>query len=180
MKKLLFSLFIFISIKIDAQTLTGISVKYNDAYVDWTIYTDDEDVEGNLTMTWQNPDDWSQWTYRIGEHTGTIKTKWNKDLSHWEIRGDNKIISAQQTWQGDNRQWRITNNSFSLDLTCKYGNNWNDWTVNDTKRGKFSVLTAYQNDPRDWNIEDETTEEVTLPMKMTIVFMSIINSVPKD
>lgn len=180
MKKLLFSLFIFISIRIDAQTLTGISVKYNDAYVDWTIYTDHEDVEGNLTMTWQNPDDWSQWTYRIGEHTGTIKTKWNKDMSQWEIRGDNKIISAQQTWQGDNRQWRITNNSFSLDLKCKYGNNWNDWEVDDSKRGKFSVLTAYQNDPRDWNIEDETTEEVPLSMKMIIVFMSIINSVPKD
>jgi hypothetical protein len=180
MKKILFYLLTFLVFNIKAQTLTGISVKYNDAYVDWTIYTDDEDVEGNLTMTWQNPDDWSQWTYRIGEHTGSIKTKWNKDLSHWEIRGDNKIISAQQTWQGDNRQWRITNNSFSLDLKCKYGNNWNDWEVNDSKRGKFSVLTAYQNDPRDWNIEDETTEEVPLTMKMTIVFMSIINSVPKD
>jgi hypothetical protein len=180
MKKLVFSLFIFFTLNLNAQTLTGISVKYNDAYVDWTIYTNDEDVEGNLTMTWQSPDDWSQWTYRIGEHTGTIKTKWNKDLSHWEIRGDNKIISAQQTWQGDNRQWRITNNSFSLDLKCKYGNNWNDWEVDDSKRGKFSVLTAYQNDPRDWNIEDETTEEVPLTMKMTIVFLSIINSVPKD
>lgn len=180
MKKILFYLLTFLVFNIKAQTLTGISVKYNDAYVDWTIYTDDEDVEGTLTMTWQSPDDWSQWTYRIGEHTGTIKTKWNKDLSHWEIRGDNKIISAQQTWQGDNRQWRITNNSFSLDLKCKYGNNWNDWEVNDSKRGKFSVLTAYQNDPRDWTIEDELNEEVTLPMKMAIVFMSIINSVPKD
>jgi hypothetical protein len=180
MKKLLFSLFIFFTLQLNAQTLTGISVKYNDAYVEWSIYTDDEDVEGTLTMTWQNPDDWTQWTYRIGEHTGTIKTKWNKDVSHWEIRGDNKIISAQQIWQGDNRQWRITNNSFSLDLSCKYGNNWNDWTIDDRKRGKISVLTAYQNDARDWNIEDNMSEEVTLPMKMAVVFISIFNSIPKD
>jgi hypothetical protein len=180
MKKIFFALCLFISFKINAQKLTGISVKYNDAYVEWSIYTDDEDVEGNLTMTWQSPDDWTQWTYRVGEHTGSIKTKWNKDLSHWEIRGDNKIISAQQTWQGDNRQWRITNNSFTLDLACKYGNNWNDWAVNDNKRGKFSVLTVYQNDPRDWALEDKLTDDVTLPMKMAIVFMSIINSVPKD
>jgi hypothetical protein len=180
MRKLFLILFFFTIAKTNAQMLTGISVRYNDAFVEWTIYTDDEEVEGSLTMTWQNPDDWSQWTYRISEQTGTIKTKWNNDFSQWEIRGDSKIITAQQTWQGDSRQWRITNNTFSLDLACKYGNNWNDWVVNDTKRGKMSVLTAYQNDPRDWQIEDDMNAEVNLPMKMAIVFMSIINSIPKD
>ena len=163
-----------------AQTLTGFSARFNDAFVDWDIYVDSIDGSaGNLTMTWQHPDDWTQWSYRLGDRSGSIKTKWQKDLTQWEVRGENKTVSAQMMWTNDPRQWRVTDNTFSLELKCRFGNNWNEWIVDDSKRGYFRVITRYDNDPRDWIIEDELDPSVSLPMKMTLLYLVLINSVPK-
>jgi hypothetical protein len=165
---------------LSAQVLTGINTRYNDAFVDWEIYVDSlDDAAGNLTMTWQNPDDWTQWSYRMGDVSGNIKTKWQKDISLWEIRGGNKTVSAQMMWSNDPREWRITNNDFSLELKTRFKQNFDEWVIEDSKHGYFRVLTRYQNDPRDWIIEDELDPSVSLPMKMTILFLVLFNSVPK-
>jgi hypothetical protein len=181
MKQLVFIFCLFLSFNnLQSQTLTGISVRFNDAFVDWDVFVDslDED-KGNLQMTWQHPDDWTNWNYRIGEKTGTIKTKWTRDLEHWETRGENKIISAETIFAGEKRQWRVTNNDFSLELTCTDYQNCEQWTVEDSRRGKFLIYTERQRDPRDWLIEDELDPSVSLPMKMTLVFLAILNTVPK-
>lgn len=160
--------------------MIGISAKFNNAFVEWDIYTDNDNLDGYFTMIWQNPDDWSQWNYRIGDKTGTIKTKWNKDFSQWEIRGDNKIVTAQMIWNNDPRQWRITDNTISLELKTRWGNQLNEWLVEDNARGQFYMSTSIPNDPRDWDIEDELSEDVSLTMKMAIVFLSMFNTVPKN
>jgi hypothetical protein len=181
MRQLAFIFCLFFLIKnANSQILTGISVRFNDSYVDWDVFADslDED-KGNLQMTWQRPDDWSKWSYRLGEKTGTIKTKWSSDLEHWETRGDNKIITAEPVFLGERRQWRITNNDFSLELTCTDYQNCEQWTVEDSKRGRFLIYTERQRDPRDWLIEDELDPSVSLPMKMTLVFLAMLNTVPK-
>ena len=186
MKKILLMFFVLNLFQINtqnAQILRGMSARFNDALVEWDIYTgesDDRGEKGNLTMTWQNPDDWSQWTYRVGEKTGTIKTKWNRDISQWEIRGDNKIITAQMIWSGDPRQWRITDNTMTLELKSKWANQNSEWFVDDDQRGQLFISMNFQNDPRDWNIEDELNQSVSFPMKMAIIFLTMFNSVPKQ
>ena len=162
-----------------SQTLTGISARYNDAFVDWDVFADSLDDKGNLQMTWQRPDDWTKWTYRLGEKTGSLKTKWSRDLEHWETRGDNKIISAEPVFMGDKRQWRVTNNDFSIELTCTDYQNCEQWTVEDPKRGRFIIYTDQRRDLRDWLIEDELDPSVSLPMKMTLVFLAILNTVQR-
>jgi hypothetical protein len=179
MKKILSLLILLSSLQLEAQRFTEISAKYNDAFVEWELYTDDNEKAGTLNMIWQNPDDWSQWNYRIGEKTGTIKTKWNKDFSQWELRGENKIITAQMIWNSDPRQWRITDNTMTLELKTKWGNQLTEWVVDDNKKGQFYMYMDAQNDPRDWQIEDELDETVSFPMKMTLVFLTMFNSVPK-
>ena len=180
MKQLLFGVFLFCGLFSKAQTLTGFSARFNDAFVEWDIYIDEYDEKGYLTMTWQKPDDWSQWSYRIGEKTGTIKTKWNRDFSQWEIRGDNKIITAQMIWNGDPRQWRITDNNITLELKTRWGNQLNEWLVDDNVRGQFYMNASIQNDPRDWDIQDELNESVSFTMKMAITFLTMFNSVPRE
>jgi hypothetical protein len=180
MKKLLFLLFsLHISLS-QAQILTGISARYNDAFVDWDIYTDNDDEQGSLTMTWQKPDDWTQWTYRIGDKSGTIKTKWIRDISLWEVRGDNKIITIQMMWANDPRSWRITDNTMSIDVKSRLGMDFQEWNVDEGKRGKLNIFMDKYNDPRDWNIEDELDESIPLPMKIAILFIVMFNSVPKS
>ena len=179
MKRLLILFALFLAFKINAQIPIGASAKYNDSFVEWDILTEDEKSDGSLTMTWQQPDDWTQWSYRVGEKTGTIKTKWQKDPSLWELRGSNKIISMQQVWSNDPRFWRVTDNAVSLDIKSRFGLNFQEWTVDEGKRGKMSIFMEYSNDPRDWVIEDELDESITFPMKMAIIFLVIYNSVPK-
>ena len=173
-----FVLFCFVQ-TLPAQVLTGFNARYNDAFVEWEVFADSIEAAGSLTMTWQKPDDWTQWSYRLDDKTGTIKTKWQKDISQWETRGENKTVSAQMMWSNDPREWRITNNQFSLELKCRLNGNFNEWVIDDSKRGTFRVFTKYENDPRDWIIEDELTPSVSLPMKMTILFLVLFNSVPK-
>ena len=178
-KKLVFLLF-FAAHNLTAQVLTNFNTRYNDAFVDWEIFTDSlDDHTGNLTMTWQNPDDWSQWTYRIGEQSGSIKTKWARDFESWEVRGDNKIVSVQTIFRGDVRQWRITDNNFSLELTCRDGLRCDEWSVDDAKRGQIQIFTNLRGDPRNWNVDDQLDPSVSLPMKMALVFIAILNSIPK-
>jgi hypothetical protein len=179
MKKIAVIVLLFLFFKTNAQILTGFSARYNNDFVDWEIYTDKDSEKGNLTMTWQQPDDWTQWSYRIGEQTGTIKTKWGKDLSQWEVRGENKVITIQPYWQGDPNNWRITDNDFSLELQTKWRGRVNEWYINDSKRGQMNIFSEYQNDPRDWIIEDELEEVVSFPMKMAIIYIVIFNSVPR-
>lgn len=179
MKRLLILFCLIAFYKTDAQILTGASAKFNDSFVEWEILTDDDNTEGSLTMTWQQPDDWTQWSYRVGEKTGNIKTKWLKDPSLWELRGENKIIAMQQVWSNDPRFWRITDNTVSMELKSRFGLNFQEWNVDEGKRGKISIFMEYSNDPRDWVIEDELDESITFPMKMAIVFLVIYNSVPK-
>ncbi len=179
MKRLLILIILFLFYETDAQILTGASAKFNDSFVEWDILTDDDNTEGSLTMTWQRPDDWTQWSYRVGEKTGTIKTKWLKDPSLWELRGENKIISMQQVWSNDPRFWRVTDNSVSLELKSRFGLNFQEWTLDEGKRGKMTIFMEYSNDPRDWVIEDEMDESIPFPMKMAVIFLVIFNSVPK-
>lgn len=168
----------------NAQILRGLSARFNDAFVDWEVFVsleddDEKEEKGNLTMTWQNPDDWSQWSYRIGDATGNVKTQWARDFDRWEIRGDNKVITASTLFKGDYRQWRITDNNFSVELTCNDRFRCEEWTVDDVKHGKMTIITHVPTDFRDWDINDELDPSVSFPMKMAILFVATFSSVPK-
>lgn len=53
MKFRLFFFFLISSFTINAQYITGIATKWSDEFTEWIIYTDDDDIEGEITMRWQ-------------------------------------------------------------------------------------------------------------------------------
>lgn len=184
-QKIKYTLFLFafllISInQLSAQTLTGMSTNWSDSFIEWTVYTADEEVEGDLKMRWQMQNDWSQWDYRVGEKTGEIKMKWKDDPSNWEVRGENQIIFAHTKWKNDFSEWRIAGERHVLNLKTRYRNDGNDWLVEDKELGKFEIFTEYEGDPRDWIIVDELKPEVELPLKMAILFLAIYHSSPRQ
>ena len=170
-------LFCFFTINVQAQYITGIATNWSDSFSEWTIYTDDEDLEGELRMRWQN--DWTEWEYRIGEAIGRIKLKWKNNPNEWEIRGDNEIITARTLWNNNFREWRITDNSTQITLRCRFGNTFDEWEIKGSK-GTLDVFTAWEGDPREWNIDDYMDEDVGLPMKMAIIFIATFHSSPKE
>ena len=181
MSRLLIVLFIvfFSTSSIFAQILTGLSAKWNDDFSEWLIFTDYEEVEGELTRTWQLQNDWSSFDYRIEEAVGNIKIKWRDNPNEWEARGDNEVITARTRWTGDFSEWRITNNDISIILKSKWSNNPNVWVIGNEKYGYFEMYMYQRNDFREWIIIDELVEEMPLAMKMMMVFLVMNNSTPK-
>jgi len=157
----------------------GIASKWSDEFTEWEIFTDDEDVVGELTMRWQLQGDYSEWDYRIDEEIGSIKMKWKDDPSQWEIRGYDEIVTAKMLWTNDIREWRITNNDITLTLKTRYGNILDEWMVRGDDYGNFGIFSTWEGDPREWEINDELDEELSLEMRMALVFISVFHSFPK-
>jgi len=177
---LLLILFIFSYSISNAQILTGFETRWSDDFREWTIFTDDEDEEGSLAMRWPQQNDWSEWDYRIGESTGSIKLKFKNDPSTWEIRGDGEIIIMRMKWNNDVNEWTISDGSTKLTLKALYNNNLNDWKIDGDKNGVFEIYMEWQDDPRNWTVIDELDEEISLPFRMAISFISIFHSFPKN
>jgi len=172
------SLMLFTS-SLQAQVLTGISAKWSDAFNEWTFFTDTEDEEGDLTMRWQMRNDWSEWDYRIGESSGSIRMKWKDDPTQWEVRGDGEIVTIRMKWNNDISQWTLSDGTNRFTFKTRWANNLNEWILKNEDKGIFEIYTEYENDPRDWLIVDEMDEEISLPMKLGMIFIAVFNSVPK-
>ena len=180
MKRQIFLLaFSIISFSAFSQILTGVATKWSDDFRDWTIYTDEEGEEGSITMRWQQQFDWTEWDYRLGEESGSIRLKWKNDPREWEIRGGGEVITARMKWNNDINVWRISDGSKKLTLKAPYNNNLNDWGIVEEDNGIFDIYMEWENDPRDWTIVDEFDEEISLTMKIAIAFVSIYHSFPK-
>lgn len=181
MKSILVFFIFHISIfSVQAQYLTGMSTSWSDSFVEWEIFTDDEELNGELKMRWQMQEDWSQWDYRLDDAIGSIKQKWKDNPNEWEVRGDNKVITARTIYRDDFREWRITDNSKTLRLKTRFGNNGNEWILEGKDYGFMEIYTEWENDPRDWIIVDELSDDVPLPMKMAVVFLAIYQSSPRQ
>lgn len=180
LRLLLILSFLSISLAVSAQRLTGISTQWSDSFREWIIYTDNEELQGELRLRMMSADDWRQWEYRIGENTGTIRAKWPDRYDEWEVRGDNVVATARAIWRDDPREWRLIGQGGRL-LTWKsrYGNILEEWILlTDENEGTFEMYTAYEGDPRDWVVIDEAA--LSLPEAMLLVFVTVFNSTPKQ
>ena len=177
-----------------AQTISTISSRWDNSFVEWDIYiageqTDpdaetapEEELYGGFQLRFLNfQDDFSEWTYELGGERGTIRQKWKDDPTYWELRTyTGTVITMRTAWANDLSEWRITDNTISLNLGSRWKNRFDEWLVDDQRRGRFYLYTLNEGDPRDWAIEDELTEDVSEPMKMAIIFLTLIQSTPKE
>lgn len=182
--------------RLSAQTLSGVSTRWSDSFVEWelfatltdTVQAEDEDSElpdeelyGEMKLRWLDlRDDWSEWDYNLGDERGTIKMKWKNDPTQWELRGfDGAVITMRAAWNNDFTEWRVTDNSISLTLRSRWTNQLDEWQVEDANRGTFYVYTVYRGDPRDWAIEDNLDASVPQPMKLALIFLAVFHSTPR-
>jgi hypothetical protein len=170
---------LLISIASHAQYITGIGTKWSDEFTEWNIYTDDEDLVGEITMRWQMQRDWTEWDFNLGDESGTIKLKWKNDPNLWEINGNNELITARTLWKDDASEWRITNNSQSITLKRRWNNNFNEWSLKSDKHGEFDIITDWEGDPREWIVKDDLDEDISDAMKVAILFLVTFHSSPK-
>lgn len=184
-------------IQLHAQTLSGISTRWSDSFVEWELFAfaqdttseeeddseaPDEESVGELKLRWlQMRDDWSEWDYHLGDERGTIKLKWKDDPTQWELRSyDGAVVTMRTAWNNDLTEWRVTDNSLSLTLRSRWTNQFDEWLVQDPARGTFYLYTLHRGDPRDWAIEDGLDGSVSPQMKLALVFLTVFQSTPRQ
>lgn len=157
-----------------AQVLTGISADWDDSLKEWTIYTEDDHLEGELQTRWMIEEDWSDWSIRLGGLDGRIRMKWKDDRNEWELRSGQILVMARTVFKDDLREWRITSGRHTIHIKTRFGNIADEWDAS-SELGHFSIRTAYQGDPRDWYIEDEL-EGVPLEVRVMLVFVAVYSN----
>ena len=162
-----------------SQELVGLSTRWDDSFSEWVVYTHGGDVEGEITMKWPMKGDWSEWNFRIGELSGTIEVKWKNDPNLWEVRANNEIITIRSVWKDDWRQWEVKNGDIRLDVKSRWANILEEWTAADDRYGSMHIFTSWEGDLRDWVVEDQLTEQISLPTKIALTFIPVFYSTPK-
>ena len=193
---LLFLLLAF-AFRLSAQSLHTVSTKWGDSFAEWEIYavalpdsTDEDSTEmampeetlfGTLKLRWLNVrDDWSEWDFDLDGERGTIRMKWKDDPTQWELRTySGAVVTMRTAWPNDKTQWRITDNQVTLLLKSRWTNQLDEWLVDDASHGKFYLYTLQRQDPRDWAVEDDLGSEVSMPMRLALIFVTLFQSTPK-
>ena len=161
------------------QNIVGLSTNWADSFSEWTIYTEDEDIAGEMRIQWPLDQDWTEWVFSIGDEIGQIKMKWKDDQNHWELRCQGQVITIRTVWKDDPSRWRITDNTNSFTIVSKWRNLPYEWKLQDAKDGSFEIYMTNEPDPRDWDIYDTLSEDVSLPIKMAMIFVAVYHSTPK-
>lgn len=181
MKKLFsFLYFILFLFNLSAQEIIGVSARYDDSYREWDIYDDSEAIIGEFSQRWQMNDNWKEWDLRFGDASGSVRQKWKSDPSRWELRLDGETISIKMHYPNDPNQWIITNDRISLEYSTRMPYNSNEWRSNSKTYGNFEMIMLNENDPRDWEIFDELSEDITPAMRLATIFITLMVSCPKE
>lgn len=174
--------------------MTTIGCRWQDAFVEWEIFATPravdleegeeptEELYGELKLRWLNiRDDWSEWDYELGGQRGTIRQKWKDDPQQWELRNyGSTVITMRTAWTGDLKEWRVSDNSITLNIRSKWTNQLDEWLVQDDTYGSLYLYTLRSRDPRDWAIDDRLDPAISEEMKLALIFLVIFNSSPKS
>jgi hypothetical protein len=162
-----------------AQKIIGIGTRYDDSFREWIITTEDEDIRGEMRMRWAFRDDWTEWDVRIGDVSATIEQKWHDDPSLWEIRCEGVTVNARTTWPGEYYRWKLSDGEHQFNWRTPYANKRDEWNTDQPDGNFFQVYTYWDGDPREWVVVDELPEDVSLAMKLAMIFLTLHFSTPR-
>lgn len=161
-----------------AQGLVSIYTAWSDSFREWVIVTDDEDINGELELRFGVNDDWTQWTFQVGETYGQIAPKWTNQLDEWELRSGSQVVTAKAMWRGDATEWRIRPSSGPTYIwQSRYKNQADEWFCDTDYDGYLEMVSTFEGDPREWNIVDELDKPI--PEKIMLLFITLFHTTPK-
>lgn len=166
-------------VSLQAQKIIGIGTRYNDTFREWVITTGDDELRGDLRMRWAFRDDWTEWDLQIGELTATIEQKWKDDPNLWEIRCNGEVVNAKTTWPGEFNRWKLTDGKNQFNWGTKYVNERDEWFTDKNDNDFFQVYMYWEGDPREWVVVDELSSDVSMAMRIAMVFLALHFSAPR-
>ena len=162
------------------QHLVGMGTRYDSEVSEWVLYPENDKLpEGTIRARWSIPDNPGEWDFRMGEISGVIRLKWKDRMDEWEIIGDNTNTRLKMVWPGDPREWRIESGDKDYTIYSKFNVALGDWELKSKVDSPFVIYPAYQNDMRDWIIQDNLPEDIHITARIGLCFAVLISNVLK-
>lgn len=163
--------------QVNAQDyIESINAAEDNDIIEWDVYT--HETDGTLELTWALQRDFTDWTFEIGDVSGTIRQQWLNDDTQYELRTDEgHYIKMRVKWPNDYSEWIIESDSIpAFTWIAKQFNDGNHWEADRTgDLGTFEMYTEVEDDPRDWIIKDEIYQEL-FAEKVACMFIAIIRA----
>ena len=171
-------LLVFSTTLVCGQNLFGLKTAWDDDYKQWVIVADEEELEGEVEMTWRLRNDPREWNIKLDGQRGSIKQKWDNNRNTWVLRYGSELINIATVWSNDFNSYRISDGEVSITIErANYQKDPIEWTIQNEKNGRFLWYNEFDYDNRDWVIIDELEEEISIGIKLAAVLISIINTI---
>lgn len=159
--------------------MTALSTRYADSFKEWHIVTEDEEVAGDMRMRWSFRDDWSEWDVQLRQMNASIRQKWKDDPNLWEIRCAGITVNARTAWPGEFGRWKLSDGRNQFNWQASRAVPPAEWTLDNPPSGGFQLYPYWEGDPREWVVRDELPDEVSLAMRVAMMFLAVHFSSPK-
>ncbi len=164
---------------INAQTFTAANTKYSNTFREWEFYTLDENTTGQMWMRWPFQNDWTSWDLSVGDLPASIQQENAGDPNFWVIRCNGVIVNARTAWKGEFYRWKLSDGQHQINWEARYANQRDQWATDRLKEFPFQMKMDWKGDPRQWTIEDQLPDEISLAMKLAMIFLAIHFSAPQ-
>jgi hypothetical protein len=169
---------LFATSTLSSQSIYSLNTEWDDEIKQWVIKVDEGEVEGEIEMTWRIRNDMTDWRYRINGQSGTIKQKWDNNPNFWELRSGSTVVSIATIWSGDFTAFRISDGNSELRIERVYrSGDPIEWKVTNVDEELFFWYNEFENDVRDWIVEDYLPDTFSFETKLAAVFVSVLYSI---
>ncbi len=171
-------LFILFSHPLTAQDLLGASTRYDDDLTQWILYYDNGGAQAEGRLLLKNPllPNSNTWIFDFAGMEGEIKLH-TIDGNHWVLSGMGERIHIKTVWQDSFCDWKISTNDISVDFSCVYTGDMQNWEMRNNRLGELEIFTTSLNDPRDWGMKYDVDTQVYPLIQLGMLFAAIISSI---
>lgn len=182
MKILTLTLSLLLATTLTGQWITGLHTDWDHSFRDWQIeavLADSTLLDGSLDVTFQIDEDFSEYSWRLGDDYGSFRQVFANNPTNWELRYNNELVSVRSVWPSDPREWKISTPEQSFTISTRYPGVFDEWVVKTKGVGEFYMYTEVPGDTRDWIVEDYMVDDIGLAMRLAIIFVVAHISSPK-
>lgn len=158
-----------------AQTLEAAYSEWDDQFDEWRLHLNAEEFVLARRQFGQNS--YRRWNieYETPDEelfTGFIQLNRADDINYWELKFNNELIIVTTIHRDDIFLWRVKYNDITFDFQAedRFGFSWKDRYE---KEFDWNMFMPVEGDFRDWYIDDNAGDALTLPMRIAAAMVVI-------
>ena len=168
-----------VMLPLSAQQILSLKAERDDSLRAWEIESDSTDFDGELYFRFTNDVIPRYWDYRTGELAGTIKATWDDNPNDWVLDGMEIDAQAKTTWRGQFHRWNVDIGGKRIIWEFTQDKDGYFWEIKDKPNGSLFMYMEWEDDMRDWIIEDYMSEDFPYEGKVFLVFLAMFSHMVK-